>query len=342
MRHIWTTGGATGIALALLALAGTATAEEVNVYTSRHYDTDTVIYENFTAETGIEVNVIEGQADELIARIQAEAANSPADLFVTVDGGRLYRAVDAGILGTVESPVVNERIPAAFRNPDGQWFGLSSRVRAIVYAKDRVQPGEMTRYEDLASPAFEGRVCIRSSTNIYNQSLVAAMIESQGLEATEAWAEGVVNNFARPPQGGDRDQIRAIAAGECDVGLTNHYYLARMIAGDKAEDQEAADEVQILFPNQEDRGAHANISGIGMVKTAPNPENAVKLIEYLTTDEAQSQFALGNQEFPIVPGVMVGPVLEDWAGFKADDVNVAAYGTNNAEAVKLMDRVGWQ
>ena len=332
--------GAVGLALALTASG--AAAQEVNLYSSRHYDTDVALYDAFTEQSGITVNLIEGDADQLIERIKAEGRNSPADVLITVDAGRLWRADEAGLLQPVSSPVLEEAIPAELRHPEGRWFGLSQRLRGIVYAKDRVDPSEIASYEDLADPKWQGRVCIRSSTNVYNQSLVASMIEANGVEATEAWAQGLVDNLARPPQGGDTDQIKAVAAGECDVAVVNHYYLVRLIEGETAEDRAVADQVGIVFPDQDGRGAHANVSGAGVVATAPNRENAVKFLEYLTTPEAQAYFAQGNYEFPVVDGVKLDPVLEQWGEIKTDAVNAAKLGENNPEAVKLMDRVGWK
>jgi iron(III) transport system substrate-binding protein len=315
-------------------------AEEVNLYSARHYDTDVALYDDFTAQTGIEVNLIEGDADQLIERIKAEGRNSPADILITVDAGRLWRAEEAGILQPVASAVLAERIPASLRHPEGLWFGLSKRLRGVVYAKDRVDPSEITTYEDLADPKWRGRICIRSSTNVYNQSLVASMIEADGVEATEAWAEGLVANLARPPQGGDTDQIEAVAAGECDLAVVNHYYFVRLL--ESAEDAAIGDRVGIVFPNQDGRGAHANISGAGVVATAPHPGNAVKFLEYLTTPQAQIYFAEGNNEFPVVADVELDPILQSWGAIKTDDVNAAKYGEYNPEAVKLMDRAGWK
>jgi len=340
-RYDW--GGLSGAAILVIGLgAQGAQAEEVNLYSSRHYDTDVALYQAFTDETGIEVNLIEGDADQLIERIKAEGRNSPADVLITVDAGRLWRAEDAGLLQPVSSAVLEERIPAKLRHPAGQWFGLSQRLRGIVYARDRVDPGEITSYEELADPKWQGRVCIRSSTNVYNQSLVASMIEANGVEETEAWAEGLVDNLARPPQGGDTDQIQAVAAGECDVAVVNHYYFVRLIESESEDDRAVADKVDIVFPNQGGRGAHANVSGAGVVATAPNQGNAVRFLEYLTTPEAQAYFAQGNYEFPVVDGVKLVPVLEQWGEIRTDDVNAAKLGENNPEAVKLMDRVGWK
>jgi iron(III) transport system substrate-binding protein len=332
--------GATILAIGLGA-AG-AQAREVNLYSARHYDTDVALYDRFTEETGIEVNLIEGNEDELIERIKAEGRNSPADVLITVDAGRLWRADQASILQPVSSKVLDERIPANLRHPDGKWFGLSQRLRAIVYAKERVDPSEIKTYEDLADPKWRGRLCIRSSGNVYNQSLVGSMIETLGVEQTEAWAKGLVDNFARPPQGGDTDQITAVAAGECDVAVVNHYYLVRLMKSENADDRAVAEQVGIVFPNQDGRGTHANISGAGVIATAPHRDNAIKFLEYLTTPEAQTYFAQGNNEFPVVQGIKLDPILEAWGAIKTDDINAAKLGENNPEAVKLMDRVGWK
>jgi iron(III) transport system substrate-binding protein len=332
--------GAVGLAFALAASG--AVAQEVNLYSSRHYDTDVALYDTFTEQTGIVVNLIEGDADQLLERIKAEGRNSPADVLITVDAGRLWRADQAAVLQPVSSPVLEQAIPAELRHPEGKWFGFSERVRGIVYAKDRVDPSEITNYEDLADPKWQGRVCIRSSTNVYNQSLVASMIEADGIEATEAWAKGLVANLARPPQGGDIDQIQAVAAGECDVAVVNHYYFVRLLESAAAEERAIGDKVGILFPNQDGRGAHANISGAGVVATSPNKDNAVKFLEYLTTPQAQAYFAEGNYEFPVVEGVKLDPVLEQWGAIKTDTINAAKLGENNPDAVKLMDRAGWK
>ncbi len=332
---------AAGLLLVTTASAASV-AEEVNVYSSRHYDTDVRLYRGFTEQTGIKVNLIEGDADQLIERIKAEGRNSPADVLITVDAGRLWRAEEAGILQPISSPVLEQRIPASLRDPDGKWFGLSRRVRIIIYALDRVQSGEIRTYEDLADPKWKGRICMRSSTAIYNQSLVASMIEADGPEATEQWAKGLVANMARPPQGADTDQIKAVAAGECDVAVVNHYYLVRLIESGNPDDRAIADKVGIVFPNQAGRGAHANISGAGVLVNAPDKANAIKFLEYLTTDQAQIYFTQGNYEFPVVPGVKLDPMLVELGNFKTDEINASKYGEHNAEAVMLMDRAGWK
>lgn len=328
----------------LLILISCSNQNEVNVYSARHYDTDQQLYSEFTDETGIEVNLIEGGSDELIERVKSEGLNSPADILITVDAGRLWRAEEADILQPFESEVLSERVTDAFRHPDGLWVGLSKRVRGLVVNPERVENYESLTYEDLADPKFEGRVCVRSSNNIYNQSLVASLIESLGAEATEEWARGLVENFARNPQGGDRDQIRAVATGACDVAISNHYYLAVMMTGDDEAEKEAASKVKFVFPNQENdaRGAHINISGAGILKNAPNKNNAIQFLEYLTTPDAQKYFISENNEYPINEEAELAEVLKEFGDFKSDEVNVSALGRNNPQAIQIMDRVGWK
>lgn len=328
----------------LLILISCSNKNEVNVYSARHYDTDQQLYSEFTEETGIEVNLIEGGSDELIERVKSEGVNSPADILITVDAGRLWRAEEADILQPFDSEVLSERVPAAFRHPDGLWIGLSKRVRGIVVNPEKVEDYESLTYEDLADSRFEGRVCVRSSNNIYNQSLVASLIESIGAEATEEWAEGLVDNFARNPQGGDRDQIRAVATGACDVAISNHYYLAVMMTGDDEAENEAASKVKFVFPNQEGdaRGAHINISGAGILKNAPNKENAIQFLEYLTKPEAQKYYISGNNEYPVNEEAELAEVLIEFGDYKSDEVNVSALGRNNPQAIQIMDRVGWK
>jgi iron(III) transport system substrate-binding protein len=334
------TSRATALSLVLAVLAGGVSAQEVNLYSSRHYDTDLSLYEEFTRQTGIKVNLIEGNANELIERIRAEGANSPADLLITVDGGNLWRAAEAGLFAPVESAVLQERIPAKYRHPDNLWFGLTSRVRVIYYDKARGVPEGLDTYEDLADPAWKGELCIRSSGNIYNVSLMAEIIEVLGEDAALAWAEGIKANLARPPQGGDTDQIKAVAAGECRIAVGNSYYWGRLAASAKPEDRAVAEAVGIIFPNQGDRGAHANISGAGVVATAPNRDNAIRFLEYLTTDEAQRIFADGNNEYPIVPGVVPKGPMAAFLDVKVSDVNVSVYGTNAARAVQVWEKAG--
>ncbi len=339
-----TPGRLTGAVLLALAfgLSSTLSAAQVNVYSARHYDVDQLIYDAFTAETGIEVRLLEGSSDQLVERIRREGIASPADVLVTVDAGRLWRAEQSGILQPVQSEVLTERIPEFLRHPDGLWFGFSQRIRLIYYSKDRFDPDLVSSYEDLTRPELAGRVCIRSSNNIYNQSLLAAMIESQGLEATETWAGGLVDNLARQPEGGDTDQIRGVAAGECDVAVANHYYYLRLVNSENRADREAAERVGIIFPNQDDRGIHVNIGGAGVAANAPNRDHAVRFLEFLASDQAQELFAAANFEYPVVEGVSRHESLAEWGELNFDQLGVEALGRNNPDAVRLADRVGWR
>jgi iron(III) transport system substrate-binding protein len=330
------------LVFALLLAAPALGQEVVNVYSARHYDTDDALHEKFTEQTGIEVNVLEGDSDTLLARLRREGDLSAADVFITVDAGRLQQAVEAGLFAPIKNDAVTGRVADHLRHPDDLWVSLTKRVRVIFIAPERVEADRVTSYADLAEPAMDGRVLIRSSSNIYNQSLVAAMIETLGEDATSDFVEQLVNNLARTPQGGDTDQIRALAAGEGDVAVANHYYFARLLASDDAADRAVAEKVQLIFPDQDGRGAHVNVSGAGIVKSAPNRENAEKFLAFLLSDEAQQILAGGNFEYPAVDGVPLHPVLEGFGEFKGDDVNAAALGENNVEAVRLMDRAGWR
>lgn len=315
----------------------------VNLYSARHYDSDRVLYENFTKETGIQINLVEGKEDELIERIKSEAANSPADVFITVDAGRIWRAQEAGILQPIESEILESKVPEYLRDPEGRWFGLSKRARVIIYNKEKVDPSELSTYEDLADPKWKGRIIVRSSSNIYNQSLVGAVLAEKGPEQTEEWVKGLVANFARPPEGNDISQIKSVAEGVADLAIVNSYYVARLANSDDPEDRAVVEKIGLFFPNQGDRGTHVNISGAGVVVTAPHKENAIEFLEYLVSPEAQMIFAKGNNEFPIVEGVKLdNPYLEQYIPFKEDDVNAGVIGKNNAEALQIMDRAGWK
>ena len=329
----------TAIGLCLAAVLPAAAAE-VNVYSARHYDADLALHEAFTRETGITVNLIEGSGDELLARLQAEGANSPADVFITVDGGRLHRLVEADLLAPVTSATLNDRVPAAYRHPDGLWFGLTTRARVIFYDKARGLPEWLDDYEDLADPRLEGEVCIRTSSNIYNVSLMAELVDALGEEAATEWAKGLAANLARPPQGGDRDQIRAVAAGECSIGVANTYYWGGLMASDNPEDRAAAEAVGFIFPNQGNRGTHVNLSGAGVLKTAPNPENAIRFIEFLTSDAAQVVLADSNNEYPVVTTVTPTGPIADHTDFRPSGVNAAVFGINAARATAIYDRAG--
>ncbi|WP_374448135.1 Fe(3+) ABC transporter substrate-binding protein [Stella sp.] len=330
------------MASVVMGVATGAAAADLNLYTARHYDTDNALYEGFTKLTGFKVRLVEDTAEKLIERIKAEGVNSPCDVFVTVDAGRLQAAEDQGIYQPVKSAVLEEKIPAALRDPGGQWFGFSKRARVIVYNKAKVKPSELSTYEDLADPKWKGRILMRSSTNIYNLSLTGSILAANGPEKTEAWARGFAANFARPPRGGDTDQIKGAAAGEGDVAISNTYYLARLVNSKKPEDKAVADKVGVFFPNQKDRGTHVNISGAGVCRHAPNREAAVKFLEYLASPEAQKIFAIGNYEYPVVAGAELHPTLVAWGEFKADGLNAKTFAKNSAEALKIMDRAGWR
>lgn len=317
-----------------------ADAGEVNLYSSRHYDTDLALYDDFTKATGIKVNRIEADADALIERIQSEGEYSPADLLITVDAGRLWRAEEAGIFAPVDSPVLKERLPEHLRHPQGLWFGLSTRARIIIYNKAKGAPEGLATYADLAKPEFKGQICMRSSSNVYNISLLSSVIAHKGAAEAEKWAKGVVANFARPPEGNDTSNIDAVAAGECRISVVNTYYLARY-AGDP-EKQAVFDAVGVIFPGQQGTGTHVNISGAGLVKTAPNRANAIKFLEYLTEEKAQRYFADGNNEYPAAKGLAANSAVEKLGTFKADTLNAAEIGKGQAEAVRIFDRAGWK
>jgi len=331
-----------------LAMPAAANADdgEVNLYSARKEALIKPLLERFTEETGIEVNLVTGKADALLERLKSEGDNSPADLLVTVDAGNLYRAKEAGLTQTVESETLVEAVPPTYRDPEGHWFGLSLRARPIMYATDRVEPGELSTYEDLADERWRERICIRSSSNVYNQSLVASIIAANGAEATEEWASAIVANMARPPQGGDRDQIKAVAAGQCDIAIANTYYLAGMLKSDDPGELEPAKKVAVFWPNQpgsgDGRGTHVNVSGATLLQSAKNQDAAMKLMEFLVTPESQAWYAETNGEYPVVEGVDMSPVLAEWGEFEADDLDLVKLGEGNAEAVKLMDRAGWK
>ena len=319
-----------------------AGAQVVNIYSSRHYDTDLALYDDFTAATGVKVNRIEAAADALIERIKSEGEFSPADVLITVDAGRLWRAEEAGVLQPTSSAILEERIPAHLRHPDGLWFGLSKRARVIIYNKAAGKPDALSTYADLANPVHRGKVCIRSSSNIYNISLLASLISHNGVEAAEEWARGVVANFARPPQSNDTGQIEAVASGECAIALVNTYYLARLVASDDANQRAIAEAVGVIFPDQDGNGTHVNISGAGVVATSPNQDNAVRFVEYLTEEKAQSYFANGNNEYPAVVDVEPAAAVTALGAFKEDEINASELGRNQAEAVRVFDRAGWR
>lgn len=331
------------IALILGTLTLSLHAQEnvLNLYSARHYQTDEALYANFTKQTGIKVNRIEAKEDELLERIRNEGNASPADVFITVDAARLAKADELGIFSPIQSKVIDGRIPAHLRSSD--WLAFSTRARVIIYNKDNIKPEDAKTYEDLANPKLKGQVCSRSGSHPYNLSLMSALIAHLGEQKAEEWAKGVVANFARAPKGGDTDQIKAVAAGECGVAVSNTYYLVRLLRSAKAEDRKIMEKVGITWPNQQAQGVHINISGGGMLKTAPHKEAAIKFLEYLTSDEAQRYFADGNNEWPAVPGVKVdNEALSALGSFKADKLPIPTLAKNAAAAQKIYDRAGWR
>jgi len=330
------------LTLGLLVSLPLTAAEEVNLYSARKEALIKPLLDAFSSTTNIHVNLITSKADALLKRIETEGKNSPADVLLTTDAGRLHRAKQAGVFKPLESTVLQINIPSQYRDKDQTWFGLSVRLRPIMVT-DKIDRTQLTSYEDLAKPEYTKQICVRSSSNIYNQSLVASMLEANGKEQTETWAADLVNNMARKPQGGDRDQIRGAAVGQCNIVIANTYYLAQMLSNQQnTTDYEAAQKLHIIWPNQNDRGAHANISGAGLLANAPNPDNGIKLIEFLSSEEAQAIYANINYEYPVKQGIDVNPILSQWGKFKADTINLSVLGDNNSEAVMLMDRAGWQ
>ena len=341
LRSLGPLAGAMALIAALLSTPGFA-ASEVNVYSARKEALIKPLLDRFSRETGITVNLVTGDGDALLTRLQREGRNSPADVLITTDAGRLYRAQQAGVLQAIDSSLLKEVIPPHLRSEEGYWFGLSVRARVIVYAPDRVDPGKLGSYLDLADDQWRKRICIRSSSNIYNQSLVAGMIANEGMEKTQAWLNGFVPNFARPPQGGDRDQVKAVAAGQCDVAVVNSYYLGAMLTSDDAAERAAAERVALHWPDQSGRGTHVNVSGAAVTAAASHRAEAVRLIEFLAGKESQRWYAEANVEYPVRPDVEPGALLATWGEFRADPLNVTELGRLNAEAVMAMDRAHWR
>jgi len=330
----------TGTAVLLSSVAAFAEGV-VNIVTSRHYDTDERLYSDFTEQTGITVEWTDGNADELIAVLSAQGANSPADLFLTVDTSRLERAKDAGLFQAIESPVLEARIPSYLQDEDNQWFGFSQRARILFYDKNEVTDPPLT-YQDLADPKYAGQICIRSSSNVYTQTITAALIAHLGEEAVKDWATAVVANFARDPQGGDTDQLRGIVSGECDISMSNTYYFGRALRKEVDGLSDSTDMIGWVFPNQDTIGAHMNLSGGGVLANAPNKENAIKFLEYLTSASAQEYFSAGNDEYPAVPGVGLSPSVAQLGFFKPDDLDATVIAKNVPAAQKLLNEAGWE
>jgi iron(III) transport system substrate-binding protein len=336
---------AVGIATSLPALSQSSGV--LNLYSARHYQTDEALYANFTKETGIKINRIEADDNALYERLRSEGKNSSADVILMVDAARLWRAEIEGLFQPVKSKVLETRIPKNLRSNDAgqgsQWFGFSTRARVIVYNKATVKPTDVDTYEKLADPVNKGKVCTRSGSHPYMLSLIGAMYERSGEAATEAWAKGMVANMARAPKGGDTDQIKGVASGECGVALTNSYYLARLMRSDKPADQQVVSKIGLIWPNQTSSGAHMNVAGGAVAKNAPNKAAAIKFLEYLASDSAQQYFADGNNEWPAVKSVKTNnPALNKWGSFKEENISIAAIGKNQIYAQKILDRVSYK
>ena len=320
------------------------TSNEVNLYSQRHYAVDELQYKNFTEKTGIKVNVVKANADELIERLKNEGGSSPADLFVTVDAGKLFNAREAGVLQKIPSESINQNIMGELRDPEGFWAPITYRSRVIVYSNERVKKSDLSTYEDLANPKWKNRLLVRSSSNAYNQALMSSLVANLGSENTESWASAVVSNFARDPKGSDRDQVKAIAAGQGDIAIVNSYYIGLLLASEKEEELNAGNSVSVFFPNQgeSDRGSHINISALGLIKSSPNIENAIKLIEYLTSEEAQDVYVNNSYEYPANSMVEPSQIVKSWGGFKIDKLNLNALGEFRTEALRIFDKTGWK
>lgn len=320
----------------------TKTEKVVNVYSHRHYETDQQLYDEFTKQTGIKVNVVKAKADQLLQRLEMEGASSPADLLITVDAGSLARIKAKGLFQAATSDILFSQIPANLRDAENHWFGLTQRARVIAYLKDKQKPTAFSTYMDLANPKWKGKILVRASDNIYNQSLLASIIHHEGTEKAKIWAAGVAKNMAREPKGGDKDQILALAAGEGEIAIVNTYYVGQMMTSNDAAEKAAVSKVALFFPNQASYGSHTNISGAGVCKYAPNKENAIKLLEFLVSDAAQELYAKSNQEYPIRKGIAYSPELTSFGEFKADTLDLSILGKNNTEAVKIFDEVKWK
>lgn len=341
-RAILAVGAAVLFAATGCGGGGGGGAGVVNVYSHRHYDADRALFARFTELTGIEVNLVSASADELITRLENEGENSPADVLITVDAGRLHRAREKGLLQPVQSEVLEANIPGNLRDPEGYWFGLTKRARILAYDPEKVGAGELKSYEDLTGPEWRGRVLVRSSSNVYNQSLLASIIAAVGEEDAAEWAAGIVANMARQPSGSDTDQAKAVAAGVGDVAIVNSYYVARLKGSSDPENRRIGERLAVVFPNQDGRGTHINVSGAGVTKSSKNRENAIRFIEFLAGDEAQRTFSETNFEYPANPNVAPAALLQEWGEFKQDTLNLARLGELNADAVKIFDRVGWK
>jgi len=330
------------LATALVATIGFSATQEVNIYSHRHYDTDKQLYKIFEQNTGIKVNIVKAKANELIKRLEKEGKNSQADLLITSDAARLHLAQEKGLLQTVNSKLLNAAIPENLRQKDGYWYALTKRARVLVYNKDKVDPSTLSTYAALTNPEFKGKVVIRKSNNIYNQSLLSSMIANNGEDNAKAWAKGMVNNFARTPKGNDRDQMKAVAAGVGDIAVVNTYYLGKLLNSKKRAEVEVGKKMAVFFPNQNTNGTHINISGAGVTKYSKNKENAVQLLEFLVSPKAQSMFGKANYEYPANQNIEPSELLKSWGSFKEDTLALEELGKNNSKAVKIFNEVNWK
>ena len=336
------------IALACLIMVSCNTTEkksnEVNLYSQRHYSVDMLQYENFTKLTGIKVNVIKANADELIERLKNEGENSPADLFVSVDAGKLQKGADLGLFQKINNSTIENNVSESLRDVNNYWIPITYRARILVYSNDRVNKEELSTYEDLANEKWKNRILVRSSSNAYNQALMSSLVANLGGDVASKWSEGIINNFARDPKGNDRDQVKAIAAGQGDVAIVNSYYIGLLLSSDKEEEKKAGNSVSVFFPNQgdDDRGSHINISGIGLAKNSPNKENAIKLMEYLTSEEAQNTYVNNSYEYAANPKVKPSKIVQDWGSFKIDKLDLNMLGKYRNEAIQIFDKTGWK
>ena len=319
-------------------------SKEINIYSQRHYEVDRKQYENFEKKTGIKVNVIKANADELLERLKNEGENSPADLFVTVDAGKLQKGVEMGLFQKINNDVINKNVSKQLVDKNGYWIPITYRARILVYSNDRVMKSELSTYEDLANEKWRGRILVRSSSNAYNQALMSSLYANLGEEAVEKWSSGLVKNFARDPKGNDRDQVKAIAAGQGDIAIVNSYYIGLLLSSEKQQEVDAGNSVSVFFPNQgeNERGSHINISGFAMTKNAPNKENSIKLLEYLTSVEAQETYVNNSYEYPANPLVKPSDIVQSWGEFRVDKLDLNKLGTYRNEAIKVFDKTGWK
>ncbi len=317
---------------------------EVNLYSQRHYAVDKLQYENFEKLTGIKVNVIKANADELIERLKNEGNNSPADLFVTVDAGKLYKASEMGLLQKISSDIINSNVNNALKDKNGFWIPITYRTRILVYSNERVNKDELSTYEDLINEKWKGRILVRSSSNAYNQALMSSIVANNGYEASIKWSKGLVDNFARDPKGSDRDQVKAIAAGQGDIAIVNSYYIGLLLTSEKNEEINAGKAVNVFFPNQGEnqRGSHINISGIGLAKNSPNKENAIKLMEYLTSETGQKTYVNNSYEYPANPDVSPSEIVQSWGEFRIDQLDLNMLGKYRDQAIRIFDETGWK